>query len=118
MQGNKLGALVAAAALHGFFGCGPLEEEESVDDTVAVAVGDGPGGVRTDLFEVIDCTRIRCDRPNDTSSFESGSFQSFTCVWNCIEFEGSADRYVSLTFVPSDGCWELDQVFESFGVCP
>ncbi|KPJ59072.1 MAG: hypothetical protein AMJ46_12450 [Latescibacteria bacterium DG_63] len=85
-------------------GCGPLDDEAETE----------PVGIYT-ISE--DCKKVTCHGANDQSSFESGSHQSFTCVWHCVDYDGREDIYVDLTFVNENGCWVLDQRYLSSGIC-
>ncbi len=65
----------------------------------------------------LECKRVTCDSPDDTSKFQTDTYQSFTCVWHCADYDGDARQYVSLTFEAVDGCWTIGSEYVSSGLC-
>lgn len=64
-----------------------------------------------------ECASVRCYSPDENSEFESGSFQSFSCRWECARHEGRSQRWVEITFSRNGSeCW-TESVFEADGVC-
>lgn len=64
----------------------------------------------------IDGRHIRCHNVTDTSNYQSGDYQSYTCVWHCATYKGKKKRYVSLTF-RWEGYWYLQSEYISSGIC-
>jgi len=75
-------------------------------------------GCGTDVSYTMTCDVVDCDNPTDTTDFQSGNDQAFTCTWNCACYQGNCSKYVSLTFWSWDGgCWALEEEYVSNGIC-
>ena len=66
----------------------------------------------------LSCSRVQCPNASDTSSFTSSTgARAFTCTWDCADYLGNDDAYVSLTFWNDGGCWALESEFVAGGIC-
>jgi hypothetical protein len=87
---------------------------------VSSLVGCGESAGQKTVDYELTCGEVRCPNADETSTFESGGAQNFTCTWECACYEGSCDRYVSLEFWAGEGfgeCWSLESEYTDAGIC-
>lgn len=70
--------------------------------------GDGPSG----SSGTQDPCKPHCDGADDKSYFQSGQYQSVTCVWYC-----RGDKYISETYENRGGCYDLASRYTSDPIC-
>jgi hypothetical protein len=78
----------------------------------------GIGGGSKSVNYTLDCQAgPNCKNPSDVNSYTSSGYISTTCIWYCADYKGQDDKYVSLTFRTTGGCWELSHEYISNGIC-
>ena len=83
--------------------------------------GTSSGRKAVDLFLTLDpITGPDCVNADGASTFETDTYLSIDCVWECANYKGQKEVYVSLDFEKDkkkNTPWVLDHEYFSSGIC-
>lgn len=76
-----------------------------------------PSGYRGPVTYSLEPDGVHCDHADEITEAQKKPCFRTECIWYCAEFQGKAERWVSIDFQHCGDGWEVVGKFSQNGIC-